>query len=711
MADAAALTQTATSSATATTLKLDDNNPWPGLASYDETATRYFHGRDPDSAELRRLIKRSAFVTLYGKSGLGKSSLLQAGVFPALRADRFLPVYLRLDYTEGAQTPLLAQAALRLAEEAALAHADAAEPEPGEGLWAYLQRADAPIWTADNYPLTPVLVFDQFEELFSRGGSPEHVKEVLDSLADLVGNRLPADLADKRDDSRKLNLRAQQYHVVLSFRSDFLAEVETWAKQASLPRRETMHLTAMSRELAVRAVEKAGAAVVEPGVAERIVDFLLGREGSAAGQSSEVEPVLLSLCCYQLNVSRQRAGQAHIDTGLVDSTAEGILKSFYEDALEGMPPGVAEFIEDNLILGERYRNSYPLAAALEPGKLDNAQLDHLIHKRLLRVDPQGNEPRVELIHDRVVTVVRDARDARRARLAQERERAAAALEAQEELDRLEREREAAEQARLVEIERERSEHAERARGLEEALRKKAERSLRNVSLALAAAVIATAGAGYMGWQSELKSRELAKKSKDIESFNNDATEALVTQVEAAKNETLEVRRQLEQTKVELAAYQLWSTKDRQTRAEAQQVINQAQQVRTMLSSREPLPRSTGNTLKISDWRLTSGACNKGEVTVSGDATFTVAINGDKVDVSQAFVAADKGFTVRIKNPTQTLARAQRTKAGEFYDIDTEAEWNGRGQRFTTQSVERLFVNDKNEPVKVYLIRIRTDCSN
>ena len=90
-------------------LHLDDDNPWPGLDSYSEAAQKWFHGRDTDSAEMLRLIRQSAFVMLYGKSGLGKSSMLKAGVFPALREARFLPVYLRLDYTEGAEQPPLQQ--------------------------------------------------------------------------------------------------------------------------------------------------------------------------------------------------------------------------------------------------------------------------------------------------------------------------------------------------------------------------------------------------------------------------------------------------------------------------------------------------------------------------------------------------------------------------------------------------------------------------
>jgi hypothetical protein len=55
---------------------------------------------------LLRLVRRDTLTLLYGVSGLGKTSLVRAGLFPALRKEDCLPVPIRLDYLEGA--PLLA---------------------------------------------------------------------------------------------------------------------------------------------------------------------------------------------------------------------------------------------------------------------------------------------------------------------------------------------------------------------------------------------------------------------------------------------------------------------------------------------------------------------------------------------------------------------------------------------------------------------------
>jgi hypothetical protein len=335
---------------------------------------------------------------------------------------------------------------------------------------------------------------------------------------------------------------------------------------------------------------------------------------------------------------------------------------------------------------------------------------------------------VELIHDRIVGVVRDARDSRRARLARQQEREAAAKKAQEELERaqrdreaaeqkaqqvlermqhdrevaeqkaqlelerVQREREAAEQARKVELERERSAN-------EVVQRKKAERSLRNVTLALGAAVVATGLAGYFGWRSSNEADRV-----------DDINETLNKNLEDAKKSRDTLADELNKTRLELAQLKVDAAKGADAKAQAERAAEEERRkVTAEAAARQAV--TSGSSLKISDWRLTSGACNKGEVTLTGEATFTVAINGDNVEIRQAFAPAPgKGFAVKINNPAQTLPRAKGAKAGEFYDIQTDAEWAGRGQSFKTSSVERVFLNTRGEPVKAFLIRIRTQCS-
>jgi hypothetical protein len=83
-------------------MQLDGENPWPGLESFEEEACAFFFGRDREAASLLDHVRDAPVTVLYGRSGLGKTSLLRAGLFPLLREQNFLPVYVRLELRPGA---------------------------------------------------------------------------------------------------------------------------------------------------------------------------------------------------------------------------------------------------------------------------------------------------------------------------------------------------------------------------------------------------------------------------------------------------------------------------------------------------------------------------------------------------------------------------------------------------------------------------------
>ena len=58
----------------------DRERPWMGLHSFPEDSADYFHGRRVEADEMYSLCVRETLALLYGKSGLGKTSLIQAGV-------------------------------------------------------------------------------------------------------------------------------------------------------------------------------------------------------------------------------------------------------------------------------------------------------------------------------------------------------------------------------------------------------------------------------------------------------------------------------------------------------------------------------------------------------------------------------------------------------------------------------------------------------
>ncbi|MGR9086004.1 MAG: nSTAND1 domain-containing NTPase [Gammaproteobacteria bacterium] len=396
---------------------LDEQNPWPGLAPYDENGRNYFRGRDEDTEELLRLVRLAPLAVLYGKSGLGKSSLLRAGLFPRLRQEHYLPVYVRLDCSMEQHKPPMAQVFELLLAELAAQQADHPEPHAGESVWRYLHRRDLELWSRDNYLLTPVLVFDQFEEVFAHGRrDPQSLRQVCHELADLIENRIPAAIAsgeESRQATSQLDLLSQKYRIILSFREDYLPEIKNWECDVPALLKQWRQLKPMSREQAVEAVSGSGASVLARGAAEAIVDFVGNLDEARDEGVNTIEPVLLSLCCYQLNLRRQQRRMQWIDTELLSHVGQNILQEFYANAIARMPNSVRQFIETQLILGDRYRASYPVRLAIDKGFINEAQLADLTGKhRLLRIDQQLGSDRIELIHDRVVSVVRRARDQR-----------------------------------------------------------------------------------------------------------------------------------------------------------------------------------------------------------------------------------------------------------------------------------------------------------
>jgi hypothetical protein len=145
---------------------LDAKRPWPGLDAFSEALSPFFFGREAETEELFRRVRHDPVTLLFGRSGLGKTSLLQAGLFPKLRAAGFLPVIVRLDFTPRA--PGLGAQVKAIIEHACAERGVEATPiSADESLWDWFHRADRRLAESGGRDLVPVLVFDS-----SRRSSP-----------------------------------------------------------------------------------------------------------------------------------------------------------------------------------------------------------------------------------------------------------------------------------------------------------------------------------------------------------------------------------------------------------------------------------------------------------------------------------------------------------------------------------------------------------
>ena len=149
-------------------MAVDPENPWLGLSSYTEETRAYFHGRDEETAELARRVQRKNLTVLFGQSGLGKTSLLRAGLVPRLRGEGFCPVYVRVDYSPESPPPSeqIKQAIFKATAEAGHWSRPGTAIE-GESLWEFLHHRGDLLRDAEGRTLLPLLIFDQFEEIFT----------------------------------------------------------------------------------------------------------------------------------------------------------------------------------------------------------------------------------------------------------------------------------------------------------------------------------------------------------------------------------------------------------------------------------------------------------------------------------------------------------------------------------------------------------------
>ena len=422
---------TATQWAAAGADTLDRENPWPGLASYEESSHDFFSGRSSEADDLLRRIVSDPVTVLFGKSGLGKTSLLKAGVFPRLREKGLLPILLRLQVQADA-APFIEQVRLAMFDELRSANIEHATAGTGETLWEYLHRARQEFWTSQNRLVRPVLVFDQFEEIFTLGGAmPAAVDRLREDLADLAENRIPAALADRLCERAPvevgLDVQARPYKMVIALREDFLADLEEWRLSMPSLRRNRMRLLPMRRDQALEAVfnQRTSHLVSEP-IARGIVAFLSSGAGSDDGASDHsgdsVEPALLSLFCRGVNEHRQRDGKSSFDEALVEGGKGTIVADFYRASVADQPERVRRFIEDELITEHGFRNSYAIESAIARGSISDRELTTLINRHLLRHEHHLGTDRVELTHDLLTKAVADGRDERRTAERLQRER-------------------------------------------------------------------------------------------------------------------------------------------------------------------------------------------------------------------------------------------------------------------------------------------------
>ncbi|MGH3720649.1 MAG: caspase, EACC1-associated type [Pseudonocardiaceae bacterium] len=244
--------------------------PYPGLAAYGVDDARYFFGREALTGQLVvRLAEQlpgAGMLVVVGPSGSGKSSLLCAGLIPALEAG--LPdipgsrAWPRVVLTPGAHPiTTLASRLAPVAGEATNTLRTRLAADPAQ-LSAVAQTVvSRHARGADATGRRLILVVDQFEELFTTCEDPEERRAFLDALSAAA---------------------ASAVLVVIGLRADFYAQCAAEPQLVEALQHSQLIVTPMSSEELRAAIEepatKAGLAV-EPGLVTLMLRDLRTNDG------------------------------------------------------------------------------------------------------------------------------------------------------------------------------------------------------------------------------------------------------------------------------------------------------------------------------------------------------------------------------------------------------------------------------------------------
>ena len=230
------------------------NKRYPGTRPFQDSELdrMLFRGREDEKQRLLHLILAERLVTLFAKSGVGKTSLLNAGVFELLEAQNYFPIRVRMNAPHAQMMESFGAQVQQAAQDKKIDYVAGEQ----DSLWQFFKTAE--FWSAHDQLLTPVLVFDQFEEIFTLDYTPQQREIFFRQLAELVRGSMPDAIKQQQRGSRQARYSdtAQDVKIILSLREDFLANLEEMATEIPSILRNRFRLTALTPEQARRAIEE-----------------------------------------------------------------------------------------------------------------------------------------------------------------------------------------------------------------------------------------------------------------------------------------------------------------------------------------------------------------------------------------------------------------------------------------------------------------------
>jgi WD40 repeat protein len=385
---------------------VDLSSPYKGLAPFDDSDVDalLFFGREWETEVVAANVLASRLTVLYGPSGVGKSSLLRAGVVRTLRHSSD-PSPAVAYFGTWADEPLAG-----LEDAARDAVADALGREPVDAPGDLTDRFAA--WSAE-LGAELCLLIDQLEELFLYHPAKEGGAGFVDLLPDLV---------------LRPGLRV---NVLLGVRDDALAQLDVFKERIPGLFMNSLRLDHLDREAGRKAIlgpleriaaitGTAGAMAIEPELVDEVLDEVAaGRiEPSIAGvgavegtaRAGRIETPYLQLVLQRLwDVERGQGSEVmRVETLRSLGGAERIVQDHLERALRSLSAAeqaAAASVFGHLVTPSGTKIAHGTSDLATYASLDEGEikpvLDSLARQRILRPLGENGQAggRYEIFHD------------------------------------------------------------------------------------------------------------------------------------------------------------------------------------------------------------------------------------------------------------------------------------------------------------------------
>jgi len=400
-------------------------NPFKGPKAYQKGDRIY--GRDKEIFELLNLIELNSLTLLYSKSGIGKTSLINAGLTGSLeRVDKYIPLVLRfgsfLDYKTSSinfSHYLIQEMTKELQEKHGIT---VPELKVKDSLFEFLHllfyvaTPDSEDTEVDEdreekkAPPIPVIILDQLEVIFTLEIQSGDVDHLISELRYCIESEFPdylVGLYNPDTDVKKflaiqngIKSQIKSFRFLFSFREEYLFDFESCASRIPSIRFSSARyrLLPFDKDIALDVILNTSEGMIPADQANKIIESIIPeKKGNLS--PAEVDPFLLSLVCCQLwkpIVGSKLDITHYMVNNVIAEYVLGVYNHLSERA--------QNFIETYLITANDKRTlfSYELAVLWH---IEGDEIDKLIENpdaRLLNREMYLDSYHVQILHDRLV---------------------------------------------------------------------------------------------------------------------------------------------------------------------------------------------------------------------------------------------------------------------------------------------------------------------